>query len=140
MGNKEIVKRYWDGKWNTRRPEILDELQATDVTYHGPGLEMTNREEYKQAYGVFRAAFDDTKLTVEDLIEEGDKVVSRVIVSGVHKGDLPDLPATGRSFSLSLTTIFRLTDGKIVEEHEAYNELDLMAQLGMELVLKEITE
>ena len=140
MGNKEIVKRYWDGKWNTRRPEILDELQTTNVTYHGPGLEMTSLEEYKQAYGMFRAAFDDTELTVEDLIEEGDKVVSRVIVSGVHKGDLPDLPAIGRPFSLSFITIFRLADGKIVEEHEAYNELDLMVQLGMNLVPQEVTE
>lgn len=33
--NKAIVQRYWDGKWNARRPEILDELQTPDVVYHG---------------------------------------------------------------------------------------------------------
>jgi steroid delta-isomerase-like uncharacterized protein len=137
MTNKDIVKRYWDGKWNARRPEILDELQAPDVVYHGPGLEMTSLEEYKQAYGAFLSAFHNTEITVEDLIGEGDRVVSRVVIRGVHKGDLPDLPATGRPFTLSLTTIFRLVDGKIVEECETYNELDLMQQLGMELVHKE---
>ena len=63
MENKEIVKRYWDGKWNTRRPEILDELQAPDVVCHGPGLEMTSREEYKQAYGMFLAAFHEKSLS-----------------------------------------------------------------------------
>ncbi len=98
---------------------------------------MTSREEYKRAYGMFLAAFDDTEITVEDLIAEGDKVVSRVVLRGVHKGDLPDLPETGRSFTLSLTTIFRFLAGKIVEECEAYNELDLMTQLGMQLVPKE---
>lgn len=137
MGNKEIVERYWGGKWNARRPEILDELQSPNVVYHGPGLEMTSLEEYKQAYGTFLSAFQNTEITVEDLVEEGDKVVSRVVLRGVHKGDLPDLPATGRSFTLPLTTIFRLVDGKIVEECEAYNELDLMTQLGMKLVPKE---
>ncbi len=137
MGNKDIVKRYWEGKWNARRPEILDELQAPNVVYHGPGLEMASLEEYKQAYGSFLAAFHDTEIMVEDLIGEGDRVVSRVVLHGVHKGDLPDLPATGKSFTLRITTIFRLVDGKIVEECEAYNELDLMRQLGMVLVRKE---
>ena len=136
MENKQIVKRSWDGKWNARRPEILDELQAPDIIYHGPGLEMTSREEYKQAYGTFLSALHDTEIAVEDLIAEGDKVVSRVVLRGVHKGDVPDLPATHRPFTLSLTTRFRLVDGKIVEECEAYNELDLMTQLGMELVPK----
>ena len=134
MDNKDVVKRYWDGKWNARRPRILEELQTADVVYHGPGLEMTSLKEYQQAYGAFLSAFHDTEVAVEDLIAEGDKVVSRVVLRGVHKGDLPDLPATGRSFALTLTTIFRLVDGKIVEECEAYNELELMTQLGMELV------
>ena len=138
MENKDIVKRYWDGKWNTRRPEILDELHAPDVVYHGPGLDMTSLEQYKQVYGTFLSAFHNTEIIVEDLIAEGDKVVSRVVVRGVHKGDLPNLPATGRSFTLHLTTIFRLLDGKIVEECESYNELDLMQQLGTELVPKDV--
>ena len=74
---------------------------------------MYSREEYKQAYGMFLAAFHDTQIAVEDVIGEGDQVVTRVVLRGVHKGDLPDLPATSRSFTLSLTTIFRLLDGKI---------------------------
>lgn len=134
MDNKQVVKQYWHGKWNLRRPEILDELQTPDVVYHGPGLEMSGREEYKQVYLMFREAFRDTEISVEDLIAEDDKVVSRVILRGVQRGDLPDLPATNRSVTFSLITIFRLVDGKIVEENEAYNELDLMTQLGMKLV------
>lgn len=136
MSNKELVKRYWDGKWNARDPAILDELQSADVTYHGPGHEINGVAEYKQVYGAYLSAFGDTELTIEDLIEEGDKVVSRVTVRGVHKGDLPDVPATGNPFSLSLTTTFRINDGKIVEEHESYNELDLLVQLGMQVVPK----
>jgi predicted ester cyclase len=58
-----------------------------------------SREEYKQAYGTFLSAFHNTEIVVEDLIEEGDRVVSRVVIRGMHKGDLPDLPATGRPFN-----------------------------------------
>ena len=38
--NKEVVKRYWNGKWNERSPEILYELQSSDVIYHGTSMNM----------------------------------------------------------------------------------------------------
>jgi steroid delta-isomerase-like uncharacterized protein len=128
--NKLIVERYWDGKWNARNPEILDELQSPDVVYHGPGHEMRGLQEYKQVYGAYLSAFHDTQAMIEELIAEGDKVMSRVVLTGVHGGDLPDLPATGRSINFTMFTIFRIVDGKIVEEWESYDELSMMQQLG----------
>ena len=131
--NKEIVKRYWEGKWNERRPEILDELQTQDVVYHGTSWEMNGIEEYKRVYSSFLSAFHDTQVTFEDLIAEGDKVMSRITFSAVHKGELEGIPPTGKTLTISLFTIFRLVDGKIVEEWEIIDELGMMMQLGMEL-------
>jgi hypothetical protein len=51
--NKEIVRRYWDAKWNLRSPEKLDELQAPDVVYHSPSMDIDGLEEYKQVYGMY---------------------------------------------------------------------------------------
>jgi len=135
--NKEIVKRYWEGKWNERRPEILDELQTQDVVYHGTSMEMNGIEEYKRVYSSFLSAFHDTQVTFEDLIAEGDKVMSRITFSAVHKGELEGIPPTGKTLTISLFTIFRLVDGKIVEEWEIIDELGMMMQLGMELKPKE---
>ena len=114
--NKEVVRRYWNGKWNKRRSEILDELQTLYVTYHGTSVTMNG---------------------IEELLAEGDKVMSRVSVNGVHKGDFEGIPPTGKVFTISLFTVFRLIDGKIVEEWEVLDELGLMHQLGMELGPKE---
>ncbi len=135
--NKAVVQRYWDGKWNERRPEILDELQTPDVVYHGTSMEMNGIEEYKQAYNAYLSAFHDTQLTIEDLIGEGDKVMSRVTCRFVHKGELEGIPPTGKTATISLFTVFRLVDGKIAEEWEIFDELGLMTQLGMELKPKE---
>ena len=135
--NKEIVKRYWEGKWNERRPEILDELQTQDVVYHGTSMEMNGIEEYKRVYSSFLSAFHDTQVTFEDLIAEGDKVMSRITFSAVHKGELEGIPPTGKTLTICLFTIFRLVDGKIVEEWEIIDELGMMMQLGMELKPKE---
>jgi steroid delta-isomerase-like uncharacterized protein len=131
--NKDIVRRYWNGKWNERRPEILDELQTPDVVYHGASMKMKGLEEYKQAYGYFRSALHDTELTIEELIAEGDKVMSRVACRGVHKGEFEGIPATGKTVTVNIFTVFRLVDGKIAEEWEIFDELGLMTQLGMEL-------
>jgi steroid delta-isomerase-like uncharacterized protein len=135
--NKEVVKRYWNGKWNERRPEILDELQTPDVVYHGYPYKMNGIEEYKQVYSVFASAFHDTQLTIEELIAEGDKVMTRVTTSGIHKGELMGIPPTGKTVKWSQFTVFRLIEGKIAEEWEILNELGLMQQLGMELKPKE---
>ena len=135
--NKEIVQRYWDGKWNTRDTGILDELMAPDVVYHGTSMEMNGIEEYKQVYQSFLSAFHDTKLSIDGLIAEGDKVMSRVTMLGMHKGELEGLPPTGKTFTISAFTAFCIVDGKIAEEWEIFDELGLMLQLGMELKPKE---
>jgi steroid delta-isomerase-like uncharacterized protein len=92
---------------------------------------MTGLDEYKHVYNMYLSAFRDTQVTIEDLIAEGDKVVARIVLTGVHAGDLPDLPATGRSISFTMFTIFRIVDGMIVEEWESYDELSMMQQLGV---------
>ena len=132
--NKAVVQRYWEGKFNQRRPEILDELQAPDVIYRGTSMEMNGIEEYKQVYGSYLSAFHDTHITIEDLFAEGDKVASRVSMTGTHKGEFDGLPPTGKVVTIKGFTIFRLVDGKIVEEWEVIDELGLMHQLGMQLV------
>jgi steroid delta-isomerase-like uncharacterized protein len=135
--NKEIVKRYWNGKWNERRPEILDELQTVDVIYHGTSEEMHGLEEYKQLYNAFLSAFHNTSIAINEIIAEGDKVMSRVTMSGVHEGELEGVPPTGATATMSAFTVFRLVDGKIAEEWEIYDGLGMMIQLGMELKSKE---
>jgi steroid delta-isomerase-like uncharacterized protein len=135
--NKDIVKRYWNGKWNERRPEILDELQTSDVVYHGTSMQMNNLEEYKQVYSSFLSAFHDTKITIDEIIAEGDKVMTRVTLRFVHKGELEGIPPTGNAVTMSAFTVFRLVDGKIAEEWEIFDELGMMMQLGMEVRPKE---
>jgi len=135
--NKDVVKRYWEGKWNERRPEILDELQTTDVKYHSPSMQMNDLEEYKQVYNMYLSAFQETQITIDELIAEGDKVMSSVTLTGMHKGDLGGIPPTGKSIKATVFTVFRLVDGKIAEEWEVMDELGVMHQLGMELAPKE---
>ena len=135
--NKDVVRRYWNGKWNERRPEILDETHKPDFVYHGTIMDIHGVDEYKQVYGMFLSALHDTQITIEHMIAEGDKVVTRTSFSGVQKGELEGVPTTGNPFKMSGFTVYRIVDGKIAEEWEDWDWLGFYQQLGMELKTKE---
>ena len=59
-------------------PDILEEVYAPDVVWHNPDQDVQGIEEAKQYIGMYKTAFPDLSATVEDVIAEGDKVLTRV--------------------------------------------------------------
>jgi predicted ester cyclase len=78
-----------------------------------------------------RGAFPDARVTVEDQIAEGDKVVDRWTATGTPTGDLMGVPPTGRRIEVSGITISRFAGGKIVEDWYQGDDLGMMQQLGV---------
>jgi steroid delta-isomerase-like uncharacterized protein len=83
-------------------------------------------EGYKQLVAHYLNAFPDARFTIDQETQEGDTAVTRWRVQGTHKGDLPKLPATNKSFSVAGVTIARSKDGKIVEGWNIWDALGLM--------------
>jgi steroid delta-isomerase-like uncharacterized protein len=79
----------------------------------------------------FRAAFPDIHWSVEEQIEEGDRVMTRFLWSGTHREEFFGVPATGRRVSVWGVVIDRLIDGKIKDTRIIMDALGLMAQLGV---------
>ena len=86
---------------------------------------------FKQFGRVFLSAFPGGRSTVEDVIAEGDKVVSRITYRGTHTGDLMGIPPTGKSITMAETIVDRFTDGKIVESWRLFDQMAMMQQLGV---------
>ena len=76
-------------------------------------------------------AFPDARVTVEDQVAEGDKVVSRWTATGTHTGDLMGIPPTERRIEISGITINRFSGGKIAEDWYQSDDLGMMQQLGV---------
>src|SRR3712207_1674332 len=126
--NKALVQRSWE----IVNQERLDELYPPDVVWHMPEQELRGIEEAKQYVSTFLEAFPDASFSVEDLIAEGDKVVSRFTARGTHQGETEEFgPPTGRQFEQDGITIHRIEDGKIVEEWSQYDNLSILQQLGL---------
>jgi steroid delta-isomerase-like uncharacterized protein len=105
---------------------------APNAVIHNSGAPgPLNVEGFKQFGGVFRVAFPDGKLTIDDLIVEGDKVVSRISYRGTHTGDMLGIPPTGKSVTMSAMIIDQFAEGKIVESWRLFDQLGMMQQLGL---------
>jgi steroid delta-isomerase-like uncharacterized protein len=127
--NKALARRAWEVLDN---PDLIDEVYAADVVWHEPDQEVQGIEEAKQFVGMYKTAFPDLNVTVEDVIAEGDKVVTRVTFRGTHQGEVEEFgPPTGRQIELTGITISRIEGGKIVEDWDSYDNLSIMQQLGL---------
>ncbi len=111
------------------RLRYLD-LYAPDAVLHGyqgvePGLPSIRR-----FYEAFWAAFPDARLTIEDVLTEGDRLACRFTVRATHRGELMGIPATGRPVELPGITILRFREGRCVERWSQAEFLGLLQQLG----------
>jgi steroid delta-isomerase-like uncharacterized protein len=130
--NKALVKRAWDEVFNQKKLTVVDELFTSDYIYHGPqGQEFRGTESLKQLLSHYLEAFPDLHIDIEDLIAEGDKVVSRVISRGTHKGELQGIAPTGKKVSLRTIMISRIAGGKFAEDWESRDDLGMLQQLGI---------
>ena len=113
-------------------PGILEEVYAPDLVWHEPDRDIRGSEEARRFLGAYKTAFPDLHATVEDVIAEGEKVVTRWTVRGTHRGETEEFgPPTDRQLEIEGITVHRIEDGKIAEEWERYDNLGALQQLGL---------
>jgi len=129
--NKALLRRFYEELWSQGDLEAIPELVAEDFVDHHPlpGAP-PGREGLAALVTRWRTAFPDMRETVEDLISEGDKVVGRFTMRGIHSGEFMGVPPTGRSVTMSGIDIVRVAGGKIAELWYGEHLLELMQQLG----------
>ncbi|WP_371657838.1 ester cyclase [Streptomyces sp. NBC_00280] len=132
--NTETLNRLHSAV-NSGDPDIIskaiDELVAPDVLFHAPvPMGSTGAEALKRVWEVLLRAFPDIRVTVEETVAEGDKVVSRNTVTGTHRGDYQGLAPTGRTVTYSEIFICRFADGRIAEIRGVVDVLAQLRQLG----------
>lgn len=107
------------------------ELASPSVALHLPlPEEVPGSEGLKDIVFVYRAAFPDLTLTIDDMVAEGDKVAVRFTTKGTNTGPFIEVPPTGKRITMTYIEIFRIADGKIIEIWGEADLLGLMQQLG----------
>ena len=131
--NKTNVRRLFDELWNKGNLPVADELIAPSYVHHDASTPDAGRgpESEKKRVALYRTAFTDLRLNIEDMIAEGETVVARWSCRGAHKGDLNGIAPTGKQIAISGVSVVRFAGGKIVEGWINWDALSLMQQLGV---------
>jgi steroid delta-isomerase-like uncharacterized protein len=131
--NKSLVRRLIEEAINKGNFKVVDEILSTDYVYREPTAgEKRGRAGYQEVVSMYRNAFPDIKLTIEEQIAEGDKVVTRTNGAGTHRAELFGTAPTGKRVSgVTGICVTRIDNGKVVEDNWVYDALGMMRQLGV---------
>jgi steroid delta-isomerase-like uncharacterized protein len=131
--NKKVVRRLIDELWNKGNLQVADEIIAPMYQHHDAATPDLGKgpDSEKKRVNLYRTAFHDFRLNIEELLAQGETVVARWSCRGVHKGELNGIAPTGKQFAITGVTIVRFSNGKIVEGFVNWDALGLLRQLGV---------
>jgi steroid delta-isomerase-like uncharacterized protein len=130
--NSDIVRRFVDEVVNQRNDAALETLVADDYVCCVGGTASTaseGRQTAVQRLRALRTAFPDFRISIEDLIVDGDQVVMRYRAHGTHRGPLGTAAPTNKAVMYTGIAIYRIRNGKVAEEWTEYDSLGLMRQI-----------
>jgi steroid delta-isomerase-like uncharacterized protein len=131
--NKSLISRFVEEVWNQQKLDVMDEIFSQDVVSHNPPIEHlygpSNLDVLKEGVTDYLTAYPDLHVVLNDLVAEGDLVSGRWLLTGTHTGELMGIPATGNAVNFEGITLYRFTDGKIVEMWWAWDTMGMMQQI-----------
>ena len=130
--NKAVIRRFVEEVQNNKSEEAYDELNDPEFRNLSspPGIP-PDREGGKVYLFGFLNAFPDCHVTIDDMIAEGDQVVTKKTFRGTHTAEFAGIPPTGKTVELQFVDIMRVRNGRIVEHWNCIDQLSFMQQLGV---------
>ncbi len=129
------IKSYshtWDEIMNKGKLDMFNDSNFTkDVVMHVSPADIVGIDSSRAYYANFLTGFSKITFTIKDIFGQGEKLVKVWNFKGTHTGDFFGIPATGKTVSLDGTTIVRMSNGKIAEERDFFDNMDFMTQLGL---------
>ena len=106
---------------------------TNDCVYEDVAIGRVNRgkEELKAFFKEMFVWSPDAKIELKSVFSAGDWAASEWVMTGTHAGDTPELPATGKSFSVRGTSIIQMRNGKLSRQSDYWNLMSFLQQVGL---------
>ena len=129
--NKAIVLRYF-AEMDLGNIDIIDELIAEDYVDHNPALPGVGpgREGTRRYMQMLKTAFPDASHTINDIIAEGNKVMTRVTARGTFLGECTGYQPNGNIVEISGIAVHRVESGRLVEHWAHAHIAGFMRQIS----------
>ncbi|MBT8366103.1 MAG: ester cyclase [Deltaproteobacteria bacterium] len=120
--NKAAVRRLIDEIYHKGNMAVFDEIVADNAVLHDNERTIESLEMAKRQIRMVLNRYRDIKITIEDMIAEGDKVVTRATFRGIFRQNEKNLVSPS-------ITISKFKDGKIIEVWRAFDIANIFRQL-----------
>jgi steroid delta-isomerase-like uncharacterized protein len=125
-----MYSHVWDEIINHGKLDMFNDSNFTkDVVMHA-NPDIVGIDSARAYYANYLTGFSNIRFTIKDVFGQGNKLVKHWNFSGTHTGIFFGMPPTGKKISIDGVTLVRMQDGKIAEERDFLDNLDLMTQLG----------
>ena len=129
--NKAIVRRFHNAIRDRERSVFYEVVHPQFVNHLGSAGDQVGPQALIDGLTPFYEALPDLTVTEEHAVAQQDRVVTRVMTSGTHRGTFMGVAPTGRKISFTGIVTYRLDDeGKIVERWQDFDTMGLMQQMG----------
>lgn len=130
--NIKMYTHVWDEIMNKGKLDMFNDSNFTkDVVMHVSPTDIVGIDSARAYYANFLTGFSNIQFTIKDIFGQGDKLVKHWNFKGTHTGVFFGIPATGKTLNIDGTTLVRMSGGKIAEERDFMDNLDMMTQLGL---------
>lgn len=129
--NKRIIVDGFEQGMNQGNVAYFDQHVASTYVNHGIPVPATGPDAMRMAVGLFKSAFPDFRVVIEQVVAEGDRVSTRGYFTGTHLGEFNGIPPTGKSIRADYVDIWRIEAGKVAENWVQMDMLGLLQQLGV---------
>jgi steroid delta-isomerase-like uncharacterized protein len=129
--NKNLCREFFNELHNNKNLEIIDRLVDPDVVSHDPFPgQAAGAKGLRDTMQLFRAAFPDLTVRINDMMAEDDKVMTKLTVNGTHLGTFMGMAPSKNKIEYEEVIILRIANGKITEHWAVADALSLMQQIG----------
>jgi steroid delta-isomerase-like uncharacterized protein len=132
--NKELARRFYEEVLSKKNLNAIDELCAPGIVDHNPlPGQAPGLQGLRQTVGEYIRAFPDMRVTVHEIIADGDVVAVRITGEGTHSGSILGAPPTGKKVAFRAIDMIRVQNGKATEVWHEGNDVEVMAQIGVKV-------
>ncbi len=130
--NRKLAFDFFEEIWNQGDESAIDRFLSEHTVGNDPRFG-TGRESFRKQWKAWQNAFSDIHFDVQDVIVEGDTVVSRWQLTGTQDGPLENKPASGKKVCVDGVSIDRIKDGQVISGFDTWDSLGFRKQLGLDL-------
>ena|SRR5438045_6801964 len=128
--NKHLIREYVEIAFNNRQPDAAANFFAANYVEHNPRLP-SGIAGKKQFIASLMAGFSDYHGEIQEILAEGDKIVTRTRWTGTQDGPFLGRPATGNKLDFTTADFYRIENGRIVEHWDVVDTLTRAVALGL---------